>query len=197
MGEDFRGRSSTSMRQLAKLDLAAHGAALVSCTAGGVVLESVVLIGAASHHVANIGLYLLVNQENEEQTRIRSSEALFSVVQLIIWTCCLLLAMYVAAMGAHGIFHAEALDGGAIVSFAVPAALAAVTTGVLAWRGGDPGRTSRMADALLSGAPPVLALFVAFSRLSLDAGKLDALVGLATVLMLIARTAIHLGRALD
>jgi hypothetical protein len=50
---------------------------------------------------------------------------------------------------------------------------------------------------MLSGAPAVLAFCVAFSPLGVEAGKLDALAGLSIVLMLCARTVLHLGRILD
>lgn len=197
MHEDTPTRSSSGMCRLFRLDLAAHGAALASCTAGGAVLESVVLLGAASHHAASIGFHLLLNEKGEEQNRIKSNDALFSVTQLVIWTCCLLLALCGSAMGAHGLFHVEPLDALGIAGFAAPGALAAATTGVLAWRNGDAGGRSRKADALMSGAPAALALCIAFSPLGAEAGKLDAIAGLGLVLMLCARTLIHVGQALD
>lgn len=197
MHEDTPTPWSPSMRRLFRLDLAAHGAAFVTCSAGGIVLESAVLMGAASHHAASIGFHLLLNEKNNEQNRIKSSDAMFSVAQLFIWTCCLLLAICVSAMGAHGLFHAEPLDVVAIAGFAAPGALAAAATCLLAWRAGDAWGRRRKADALMSGAPAALALCIAFSQLGTEAGKLDAIAGLSAVLMLCARTVIHLGQALD
>jgi uncharacterized membrane protein YhaH (DUF805 family) len=164
---------------------------------GGVVLESVVLMGAASHHAASIGFRLLLDNKNAGQSRIRLSDALYSLVQLIIWTCCLLLTICVTAMGAHGIFHAEPLNALAIASFAIPGALAAATTTALALRLGYAGCRRRAVDAMLSGVPAVLAFCVAFSQLGGEKGKLDALAGLSIVLILCTRTVLHLGRILD
>lgn len=197
MREDTPGRRSPGTRRLFGLDLAAHGTALLSCLTGGVVLESVVLMGAASHHAASIGFRLLLDNKNAGQSRIRSGDALYSLAQLIIWACCLLLAICVTAMGAHGMFHAEPLNAQAIAGFAIPGALAATTTGTLALRPGDAGRSGREVDAILSGAPAVLAFCVAFSQLGGEAGKLDVLAGLSIVLMLCARAVLHLGRILD
>lgn len=197
MREDTPGRRSPGTRRLFGLDLAAHGTALLSCVTGGVVLESVVLMGAASHHAASIGFRLLLDNKDAGQSRIRSGDALYSLAQLIIWACCLLLTICVTAMGAHGMFHAEPLNALAIAGFAIPGAVAAATTGALALRPGDAGHRGREVDAMLSGAPAVLAFCVAFSQLGGEAGKLDALAGLSIVLMLCARTVLHLGRILD
>ncbi|MDN4059208.1 hypothetical protein QPK31_13355 [Massilia sp. YIM B02769] len=197
MREDTPGRRSPGTRRLFGLDLAAHGTALLSCMTGGVVLESVVLMGAASHHAASLGFRLLFDNKDAGQSRIRSGDALCSLVQLFVWACCLPLAICVTAMGAHGMFHAEPLNALAIAGFAIPGALAATTTAALALRPGGPGRRGRAVDAMLSGAPAVLAFCVAFSPLGVEAGKLDALAGLSIVLMLCARTVLHLGRILD
>lgn len=197
MRRDNQGRCSRSTGRLVKLDLAAHGIALVSCVIGGIALESVILIAAASHHVASIGFGLHIKESDGAQTRSRSGNALFSAVQLILWTCCLLLAICVTALGAHGIFHADPLDAILMARFAAPGAVAAVTTCALASCSVRAGAASGKTDALLSGVPTVLALCVAFSGLGTDAGRLDALAGLGLVLMLCARTVIHLGRALD
>ena len=197
MREDTPSRRSPVTRRLFRLDLAAHGTALLSCLAGGVVLESVVLMGAASHHTASIGFRLLLDNKNAGQSRIRTGAPLYPLVQLIIWTCCLLLTICVTAMGTHGMFHAEPLDALAIAGFAIPGALAAATTGALALRLGYAGRRGREVDAMLSGVPAVMAFCVEFSQLGGEAGKLDALAGLSIVLILCARTVLHLGRILD
>ncbi|UVW30512.1 hypothetical protein [Massilia sp. H6] len=197
MGRDNRGRCSRSTRRFVKLDLAAHGVALVSCATGGIVLESVILMGAASHHVASIGFRLYSKEMADEQTRSGAGDAMFSAVQLILWTCCLVLAICVTAQGAHGLFHAESLDAMAMAGFAAPGAVAAGTTAALTRWSVHGGHGSDRVDALLSAVPTVAALCVAFGDLGADAGRLDALAGLAIVLMLCARTVIYLGRALD
>lgn len=197
MGRENRGRCFRSSPRLVKLDLVAHGVALVSCTTGGIVLESVVLMGAASHHVASIGFRLNSKEMADELTRSRARDAMFSAVQLILWACCVVLAIFVTAQGAHGLFHAESLDAMAMAGFAALGALAGATTAALTrWSVPDRCRTAR-ADALLSAAPTAAALGIAFSGLGADAGRLDALAGLAIVLMLCARTLIYLGQTLD
>lgn len=197
MRRDNQDRCSRSTRRLVKLDLAAHGTALVSCATGGIVLESVILIAATSHHVASIGFRLLIDEGEGAQTRSRSSDAMFSAVQLILWTFCLLLMICVTALGAHGIFHVDPLDAISMAGFAVPGAVAAVTTCALAnWSVRTTAGNGR-ADAVLSALPTVLAIGVAFGELGAHAGRLDALVGLGLVLMLCARIVIYLGRVLD
>lgn len=197
MCRDGQGRCSRNTHRLVNVDLAAHGTALVSCATGGVVLESVILLAAASHHVASIGFRLLTQENEGAQIRSRAGDALFSALQLILWTCCLLLALCVMALGAHGIFHADPLDAIAMAGFALPGAVAAVTTCALASWSARTNAGSGKADALLSGVPTVLALCVAFSELGANAGRVDALAGLALVLMLCVRTLAHLGRAHD
>ena len=196
MGRDNRGRCSRSTRRLVKLDLAAHGIALVSCATGGIVLESVILMGAALHHVASIGFRLYLKDMADEKTPLRAGDPMFSAVQLILWTCCVVLAIYVTAQGAHGLFHAESLDAMAMAGFAVPGAVAAATTAALTRWPVHGSHGSDRADALLSAVPTVAALCVAFGALGAEAGRLDALAGLSFVLMLCARAVIYLGRAL-
>lgn len=196
MGRENRGRCFRSSPRLVKLDLVAHGVALVSCATGGIVLESVVLMGAASHHVASIGFRLNSEEMADELTRSRARDAMFPAMQLILWACCVVLAIFVTAQGAHGLFHAEPLDAVAMAGFAAPGALAGATTAALtSWS--VHGCGSGIADALLSAAPTAAALAIAFSGLGADAGRLDALAGLAIVLMLCARTLIYLGQTLD
>lgn len=197
MRRDNQDGCSRSTRRLVKLDLAAHGTALVSCAAGGIVLESVILIAAASHHAASIGFRLLVAESEGAQTRSRASDALCSAVQLILWGCCLLLAICVMALGAHGMFHADPLDAISMAAFAAPGVVAALTTFALVNWSVRATASGGAADALLSGVPAVLALCFAFSGLGTDAGRLDALAGLGLVLMLCARIVIYPGRALD
>ena len=197
MHRDNQDGCSRSTRRLVKLDQVAHGMALVSCATGGIILGSVILIAAASHHVASIGFRLLIEEGEGVQTRSRSSDALNSAVQLILWACCLLLTMCAMAFGAHGMFHADPLDAISMAGFAVPGAVAAVTTCILASWSVRAKASRGKADALMSGVPTVLALGAAFSELGADAGRLDALAGLGLVLMLCARVLIHLGRVLD
>lgn len=197
MRRDKRAPGSRNTRRLLKLDLAAHGIALVSSATGGIVLESVVLMAAASHHVASIGFRLYSKEITDELARSRAGDAMFSVVQLILWTCCVVLAICVTAQGAHGLFHAEPLDAMAIAGFAAPGAVAGATTAALTHWSVHERCASGMADALLSALPTAAALGVAFSGLGADAGRLDALAGLAIVLMLCARSLIYLGQTLD
>ncbi|MFC3458396.1 MULTISPECIES: hypothetical protein [Massilia] len=197
MRRDNRKGCARSTRRLVKLDLAAHGIALVSCATGGIVLESVVLMGAASHHVASIGFRLTSKEMTDELTRSRARDAMFSAVQLILWACCVVLAIVVTAQGAHGLFHVESLDAMTMAGFAAPGALAAATTAALTRSSAHVRGGSDRADALLSAAPTAAALGIAISGLGADAGRLDALAGLAIVLMLCVRTLIYLGRTLD
>lgn len=197
MRRDKRAPGSRNTRRLLKLDLAAHGIALVSSATGGIVLESVVLMAAASHHVASIGFRLYSKEITDELARSRAGDAMFSVVQLILWTCCVVLAICVTAQGAHGLFHADPLDAMAIAGFAAPGAVAGATTAALTHWSVHERCASGMADALLSALPTAAALGVAFSGLGADAGRLDALAGLAIVLMLCARSLIYLGQTLD
>ena len=105
MGRENRGECFRSSPRLVKLDLVAHGVALVSCTTGGIVLESVVLMGAASHHVASIGFRLNSEEMTDELNRSRARGAMFSAVQLILWACCVVLTIVVTAQGAHEDFR--------------------------------------------------------------------------------------------
>lgn len=197
MRRDKRAPGSRNTRRLLKLDLAAHGIALVSSATGGIVLESVVLMAAASHHVASIGFRLYSKEITDELARSRADDAMFSVVQLILWTCCVVLAICVTAQGAHGLFHADPLDAMAIAGFAAPGAVAGATTAALTHWSVHDRCASGMADALLSALPTAAALGVAFSGFGADAGRLDALAGLAIILMLCARSLIYLGQTLD
>lgn len=190
-------RASLCTRSLIRLDLTAHGTALVSCTIGGVFLESVVLMGAAAHHLATIGIRLLTAEPRNEQSQTPRDNIMFSIVQIVLWTCCMSLAVYVASRGAHGIFHAKHLNAIAVLSFAMPGVLGGLTTAALIRRSVHPGRFTDKADALLSTAPSALVLCVAGGALLVDGGKLDAIVGLAIILMLCLRTLVCLARALD
>ncbi|TXF98393.1 hypothetical protein [Massilia sp.] len=133
----------------------------------------------------------------DELTRSRARDAMFSAVQLILWACCVVLAIVVTAQGAHGLFHVESLDAMTMAGFAAPGALAAATTAALTRSSAHVRGGSDRADALLSAAPTAAALGIAISGLGADAGRLDALAGLAIVLMLCVRTLIYLGRTLD
>ena len=197
MRRNTTDRCCRSSRRLVTLDLAAHGTALVIAAFGGVVLESVVLSAAASHHVATIGFRLLIREKQEEQIWFGTGEPMLAVVQLILWTCCVLLTMCVTAAGAHGLLHAEPLDAVAITGFAVPGVAAAATTAVLTCRAGHACYGGDKVDALLSVAPTSAAICVPFVGLGAEGGRLDALAGLALVLLLCTRTLLHLGRTLN
>jgi hypothetical protein len=192
-----RNRASLRTRSLIRLDLTAHGAAFVSCTIGGVFLESVVLMAAASHHLATIGIRLLTAEQRNERTPPPLDNIMFSIAQLALWTCCLSLAVYVASRGAHGMFHAKHLNAIAVLGFAVPGVLGGLTSGALIRWSVHPGRGIDKADTLLSAAPSALVLCVAGGTLLVDGGRLDAIVGLAIILMLGVRTLVCLARALD
>lgn len=192
-----RNRASIGARSLISLDLTAHGAALVSCTVGGVFLESVVLMGAASHHLATIGIRLLTAEQRNEQHQTPRDNIMFSIAQVALWTCCMSLAIYVASRGAHGMFHAKHLNAIAVLGFAMPGVLGCLTSAALVRRSVNPGRYIDKADALLSAVPSALVLCVAGGALLVDGAKLDAIVGLAIILMLGVRTLIYLARALD
>lgn len=121
---------------------------------------------------------------------------MFSAVQVILWICCVLLAVRVTALGAHGVFHAEPLDHAAMAAYAAPGAIAAVTTAALTCWPVHAGLGAK-ADAFLSAAPTVIALCIAIGAAGIDAGRVDALAGLAVVLLLCVRTLIYVGRSLD
>lgn len=197
MRQESRKGHARSTRRLVLLDQAAHGIALVTCVTGGIVLESVVLMAAAAHHLASMGLRLSVEESSDEQPQSRSGSAAASLMQLGLWTCCMLLAICVTALGAHGLFHAEPLDVAAMAGFAAPGAVGAATTAVLACWAVHAGRGIDRADALLSAAPTVTALCIALTELGAGAGSLDALAGLLLVLLLCARTLLYLRAALD
>lgn len=192
-----RNRASLCTRSLIRLDLTAHGTALVSCAIGGVFLESVVLMGAASHHLATIGIRLLTAEQRNEQSQTPRDNIMFSIVQIVLWTCCMILAVYVASRGAHGMFHAKYLNAIAVLGFAMPGVLGGLTTAALIRRSVYPDRCTEKADAVLSAVPSALVLCVAGGALLVDGGKLDAIVGLAIILMLCVRTLVCLARALD
>jgi hypothetical protein len=190
-------RHARSTRRLVTLDIIAHGAALICCAIGGIVLGSVVLMAAASHHLASIGFRLHGKERVDDKIRSRPDEAMFSAVQLVLWTCCLLFAMSAAALGAHAVFHSDSLDAMAMASFVAPGTVAAATTAALAYWPACATHRSGKADALLSAAPTAFALVFSFSVLGADAGRLDGLAGLAIVLMLCGRTVIYLKRSFE
>jgi hypothetical protein len=190
---DWCARSSG---RLVKLDLAAHGTAVVSCALGGILLESVVLIAAASHHGASIGFCLLIRERNVGHPRSSSCDLMFSAVQLILWIGCVLLATYVTALGAHGVFHSTPLDHAAMTVYAAPGAIAAVTTAALTCWPVQAGPGAK-ADAFVSSVPTVSALCIAAGGAGIDAGRVDAFAGLAAVLLLCVRTLIYVRRVLD
>lgn len=182
-------------RRLVKLDLAAHALALASCIAGAIIIESIILVAAASHHVASLGFRLLSEEKEDEETRSNSADAAFLAIQIVLWTSCLLSVLSVTAMGAHGLFHAEPFDVVTMAAFAAPGIVAATTTAGLAYGLGD--CHGGKADAFLSMAPTALAVGVAFSGIDDGVGRLDALAGLAAIVMLCVRTVLHLVRELD
>lgn len=121
---------------------------------------------------------------------------MFSAMQLILWTCCVLLAICVTALGAHGVFHAEPLDYAAMAAYAAPGAIAAVTTAARTCWPVHAGLGAK-ADAFLSATPTVIALCIAIGAAGVDAGRVDAFAGLVVVLLLCVRTLIYVGRVLD
>jgi len=196
MRTDNPDRYSRSTCRLANLDLAAHGAAIVSSATGGILLESVVLMAAASHHVASVGFALLISERRAEQTHSWSGDAMFSAVQLILWTCCLLLASRVAALGAHDMFHAKTLDYPAMAVYAIPGAIAAVTSAALVRSSVHNGLRMK-ANAFLSALPTVSALCIAAGAAGVGAGRVDALAGLAIVVLLCIRALAYVADTLD
>lgn len=195
MHRDNAGRSR-SRQGLVRLDLAAHGAALASCAAGAIIVESVTLVAATSHHAATILFRLLFIERRTEQAR-PGIEVAYSVVQIVLCLCCLVLGLIVIAMGTHRIVHASSLDVMAMAGFALPGALASATTIGLAYGPVEAGDSDDKADALLSAAPIALVLGVAFCDLGVNAGRLDAVAGLAAVLVLCVRTVINLRETRD
>lgn len=179
------------------VDLGTHAFALVSSTVGGYVLESVVLVAAGAHHLAGLGFRMLMKQRCQEALVSNSRASGFALAQVLIWTCCVLLAMYVIAMGAHGVFHAEALASAALAAYAVPGLAAAATTAVLAGQSRRAGLKLARADAWLAATPSALALGVAFGAPAAQVGMFDAAAGLVAVLLLCTRSLFHLARAMD
>lgn len=196
MCRDTAGRRVPVRRRLAKLDIVAQGAAFASCAAGGIIVESVVLVAAASHHAATIAFRLLLIESLAEQRKPRA-EAAFLVVQIALCMCCLILVIFVIALGTHGIFHREAPDAMALARFAMPGLLAIVMTAGLAYGWARPGEDVSMADAALSAVPTALAFGVAFCDFGIAPGMLDALAGLVAVAVLCVRAAINLGQTLN
>jgi hypothetical protein len=190
-------RHARATSRLATLDIIAHGSALICCAIGGIVLGSVILMAAASHHLASIGFRLYHKESVDNKIRSRPDDAMFSGVQLILWTFCLLFAMSAAALGAHAVFHSDRLDAMAMSSFAAPGTVAAATTAVLACWPVCAANRSGKADALLSAAPTALVLTFAFGAQGADAGRLEGLAGLAIVLMLCGRIVIYLRRSFE
>ena len=196
MGRDNPGRRFPVGRRLVRLDLAAHGAAFASCAAGGIIVESVILVAAASHHAATIAFRLLSIEKLTKQTRPKTDVA-FSVVQIALCMCCVVMVLVVIALGAHGILHGEALDALAVATFALPGSVTIATTAGLAFGPAHAGEDPSRADAVLAAVPTALAFGVAFCNLDIAAGRLDALAGLLAVLVLCARAVINLGQTLN
>lgn len=196
MGRDNPGRRFPVGRRLARLDLVAHGVAFASCAAGGIIVEGVILVAAASHHAATIAFRLLSIEKLAMQTRPKT-EVAFSVVQIALCMCCVVMVLVVIAPGTHGIFHGESLDALAVAAFALPGSFAIATTAGLAFGPARAGEDPSRADAVLAAVPTALAFGVAFYNLGIAAGRLDALAGLLAVLVLCARTVINLGQTLD
>lgn len=160
-------------------------------------LESVVLMGAAAHHAASVGFRLLIDERGTAGRPPVSRALPFVVVQLVLWTACVLLALYVTAIGAHGMFHADPLDAPAMAPFALPGGVAAFATVALAAIPTAGRRSSAMVDALLSAVPTVLVLWVALNAPGTDVGRLDAIAGIATVPLLCVRALAQLGRSIN
>jgi len=196
MGRDNPGRRFPVGRGLVRLDLAAHGAAFASCAAGGIIVESIILVAAASHHAATIAFRLLSIEKLTKQTR-PGIEVAFSVVQIALCMCCVVMVLVAIALGTHGIFHGESLDAVAVAAFALPGSVAIATTARLACGPARAGAAPSRVDAGLSAVPTALAFGVAFCDVGIAAGRLDALAGLLAVLVLCARTVINLGQTLD
>lgn len=196
MCRDTAGGRAPLGRRLVKLDVVAQGAAFVSCAAGGIIVESVVLVAAASHHAATIA-FRLFSMERLAEKRGPKAEAAFSVVQIALCMCCLILVLFVTAMGTHDIFHRKALDAMALAGFALPGLLAIVTTAGLAYGLARAAEAFSMADAVLSVLPTTLAFGVAFCDFGIAPGMLDALAGLVAVPVLCVRTAINLDQTLN
>lgn len=196
MGRDNPGRRFPVGRRLARLDLVAHGVAFASCAAGGIIVESVILVAAASHHAATIAFRLLSIEKLAMQTRPKT-EVAFSVVQIALCMCCVVMVLVVIALGTHDIFHGESLDALAVAAFALPGSFAIATTAGLACGSARAGEDPSRADAVLSAVPTALAFGVAFCDLGIAAGRLDALAGLVAVLVLCVRAVINLGQTLD
>jgi len=196
MCRDTSSRRAPLGRRLVKLDIVAQGVAFASCAAGGIIVESVILVAAASHHAATIAFRLLLIESLAEQRKPRA-EAAFSVVQIALCMCCLILILFVIALGTHGIFHREALDAAALAGFAMPGLLATVTAAGLAYELARAAEAFSMADAALSALPTTLAFGVAFCDFGIAPGVLDALAGLVAVPVLCVRTAINLRQTLN
>lgn len=191
------GRKTVSTGALTKLDFASHGTAFLSCVIGSIVLDSVILMASASHHLASVGFRIHTLEQHSEQKRWGPDGLASVLAQLAIWAGCLVLAFYVAVVGAHGVFHANLFAPFAMAGFALPGLAALVTTVNLANRSISDGWSTSNFDALLSAAPTVLALAMAVEIDLVNAGRLDAIVGLAIMLLFCARALIHLRQVLD
>lgn len=196
MCRDATGRCRCSMRKLVTLDLAAQGTALVSAVTGEILIGSVVLMSAASHHVATIAIRVVEGGPDQPST-FKNGTATLSNAQLILWMGCVLLAMFATALGAHGLFHAKPLNALAMAGFTVPGVVAATTTAVLAFRTNQACDKAGRVDAFLSAVPTTTAMCVSFVGLGTKAGRLDALAGLALILLLCARALIYVRRTQD
>lgn len=197
MSEKRPGLNTPTTRRLSRLDLAAHGTAIVSCTVGGFFLESVVLIAAASHHLATLGIRLLTTAETSKEARAPFGGARASITQVAIWTGCLGLGLYVTSSGAHSVFHAKQLNTIAVLGFALPGAVGVLSGAALIRCSTRPGSSTNKTDVLLSAAPSLLVLCVAAGALLVDGGRLDGILGLAMVPMLGIRILICLPRVLN
>ena len=181
---------------LARADLLAQAVALSSSELGGYLLESVVLVACAAHHLAGIGFRMLLGAAWQESIRAVRRLPTFAVMQVVIWACCVLLAVGVAAMGAHGIFHADSLAPRQVAVYALPGVAAAVTTAALVCQARRVGMIHAGIDAWLAAAPVALGFAVAFGAPQAQAGAIDAGAGLAIVLLLCVRALVHMGQAL-
>ncbi|MCD2516740.1 hypothetical protein LQ564_10515 [Massilia sp. G4R7] len=183
--------------RLARADLLAQAVALSSSGVGGYVLESVVLVACAAHHLAGIGFRMLIGAAWQERPQPVQRARAFTAVQVVIWACCLLLAVGVVPMGAHSIFHADSLASLQVAVYALPGVAAAVTSALLVRPARQAGLKHSGVDAWLAAVPSALAFAVAFSGPQAQAGTIDAAVGVAIVLLLPLRALLHLGRLLN
>lgn len=179
------------------VDLLVLAVAFVITTAGGYVLESVILIASATHYLAGIGFRMLIRERCQETAMTASRAFRFAAVQVMIWTCCLLLMLCVAAMGAHGVFHTEPLALRHLGAYAAPGVAAALATAAYIRQSRQAGLNHAALDAWLAATPSAIAFGVAFWAPHAQAGVFDAVAGLVVVLLLCVRALMHLGRAFN